>query len=74
MKFPIWTTVEKKRVKLRGPKDLFKHYDQIFTPTFRLIIEKSVPRLMFARDIGVMFTDRGEVWLDDKGRVDAFNN
>jgi len=74
VRFPIWATVKGKRARLRRPQDLLANYDAIFTPALRRKIENSVPRLMFARDLGVMLTEHGEIWLDDKGRVLALRN
>jgi hypothetical protein len=71
--YPITTSVAGKRTKIPSAAMLLANYDAIFTSTYRVKIEGDVPRLMFARDQGIMLGD-GEVWFDPKGRVIALNN
>ena len=71
--YPIETDVSGKRTKIGSPAALLAHYDGIFTTKFRATIADDVPRLMFARDQGIMLGG-GEVWFDEKGKVKALNN
>jgi hypothetical protein len=73
VRYPVTVTIGKKPVKLRNAKALVANYDKVFTPKFRAMIKVDTPRLMFARDQGVMLGG-GEIWFDDKGRVIAINN
>jgi hypothetical protein len=71
--YPIDIQVSGRRIKLTNPAALLAHYDGIFTAKFRGMIAGDVPRLMFARDQGIMLGG-GEVWFDPHGKVKAFNN
>jgi hypothetical protein len=71
--YPIDTQVSGKRTKIAGPAALLAHYDGIFTVKFRATIAGDIPRLMFARDQGIMLGN-GEVWFDGDGKVKALNN
>jgi hypothetical protein len=71
--YPIETSVPGRRIKLTSPAALLAHYDGIFNAKFRATIAGDVPRLMFARDQGVMLGG-GEVWFGPDGKVEALNN
>jgi hypothetical protein len=71
--YPIETQVSGKRTKIANPAALLAHYDGIFTAKFRATIAGDIPRLMFARDQGIMLGG-GEVWFDETGKVKALNN
>lgn len=71
--YPVETGVSGKRTKIGTPAALLAHYDGIFTAKFRAAIAGDVPRLMFARDQGIMLGN-GEVWFDGNGKVKALNN
>jgi hypothetical protein len=73
MTYPFETNVNGKLTKIANAKAFLAHYDGIFTPTFRATIAGDIPRLMFARDQGVMLGG-GEVWFDPGGKVITLNN
>ena len=71
--YPVYTKVAGNRTKIANAVTLLAQYDAIFTAAYRASIATAIPRLMFARDQGVMLGS-GEVWFDPKGRVIALNN
>ena len=71
--YPIQVDVAGKRTKIANPAALLAHYDGIFTAKFRAAVAADVPRLMFARDQGIMLGG-GEVWFGPDGKVKALNN
>jgi hypothetical protein len=73
MIYPFETNVNGKRTKIASAQAFLAHYDGIFTPAFRATIAGDIPRLMFARDQGVMLGG-GEVWFDPSGKVITLNN
>jgi hypothetical protein len=73
VRYPVMVQIAGKRTRVANAKALLAHYDQVFTPAFRARIAADVPRLMFARDQGVMLGG-GEIWFGPDGRVTAINN
>jgi hypothetical protein len=71
--YPLQTQVSGKKVRIAGPAALLAHYDGIFTAKFRAAIAGGIPRLMFARDQGIMLGG-GDVWFGPDGKVIALNN
>lgn len=71
--YPIDTQVSGKRVAIASRSAFLAHYNGIFNTKFRAAIAGDVPRLMFARDQGIMLGN-GEVWFDGDGKVKALNN
>jgi len=71
--YPIDVQVSEKRTRMGNSLALMANYDAVFTAAYLARIEKAIPRLMFARDQGIMLGD-GEVWFDSKGQVIALNN
>ncbi|VVD83701.1 hypothetical protein [Pandoraea terrigena] len=72
IRYPLHVTLHGKTLMLRNPKSLLARYNEIFTDGYVRTIGAAVPRLMFARDQGVMLGD-GAVWFDASGRVIALN-
>ncbi|VVD98093.1 hypothetical protein PAN31108_01980 [Pandoraea anhela] len=72
IRYPLHVSLRGKTLILRNPKSLLARYNDIFTDGFVRTIGAAVPRLMFARDQGVMLGD-GAVWFDATGRVIALN-
>ena len=72
IRYPLHVSLRGKTLILRNPKSLLARYNEIFTDGYVRTIGSSVPRLMFARDQGVMLGD-GAVWFDASGRVIALN-
>ncbi|WP_064674869.1 hypothetical protein [Pandoraea faecigallinarum] len=72
IRYPLHVSLRGKTMILRNPKSLLARYNEIFTDGFVRTIGAAVPRLMFARDQGVMLGD-GAVWFDAAGRVIALN-
>lgn len=75
--YPINVHIGGEKVKVKDKRVFVKNYDQIFYKAFYEKIKESVPHNMFAKDIGVMLGDRGEIWIgsDRKGiYVIAINN
>ncbi|AJP58647.1 hypothetical protein UC34_20305 [Pandoraea vervacti] len=72
IRYPLHVSLRGKTIILRNPKSLLARYNEIFTDGFVRTIGAAVPRLMFARDQGVMLGD-GAVWFDAAGRVIALN-
>ncbi len=71
--YPIETNVNGKQTKIANAQAFLAHYDGIFTPAFRATITADIPRLLFARDEGVMLGG-GEVWFNPAGKVITLNN
>jgi hypothetical protein len=71
--YPIETQVSGRRTKIASPAALLAHYNGIFNAKFRATIAADIPRLMFARDQGIMLGG-GEVWFDSDGKIKALNN
>jgi hypothetical protein len=71
--YPVNVSVNGKATKIANAQALLAHYDGIFTPAYRATIAGDIPRLMFARDQGVMLGG-GEVWFNPDGKVIALNN
>lgn len=71
--YPIQVDVGGKRTRIANPAALLAHYDGIFTAKFRTTVAGDIPRLMFARDQGIMLGG-GEVWFGPDGKVEALNN
>jgi hypothetical protein len=72
IRYPLHVSLRGKTIVLRNPKSLLARYNEIFTDRYIRTIGAAVPRLMFARDQGVMLGD-GAVWFDAAGRVIALN-
>ncbi|WP_150737569.1 hypothetical protein [Pandoraea anapnoica] len=72
IRYPLHVSLRGKTIILRNPKSLLARYNEIFTDGYVRTIGAAVPRLMFARDQGVMLGD-GAVWFDAAGRVIALN-
>ncbi|MBN4665683.1 hypothetical protein HUS70_08640 [Pandoraea nosoerga] len=72
IRYPLHVSLRGKTIVLRNPKSLLARYNEIFTDGYVRTIGAAVPRLMFARDQGVMLGD-GAVWFDAAGRVIALN-
>lgn len=72
IRYPLHVSLRGKTLILRNPKSLLARYNEIFTDGYVRTIGAAVPRLMFARDQGVMLGD-GAVWFDANGRVIALN-
>ncbi|VVE58986.1 hypothetical protein PIN31009_05411 [Pandoraea iniqua] len=72
IRYPVRVSLRGKTLILRNPKSLLARYNEIFTDSYVRAIGAAVPRLMFARDQGVMLGD-GAVWFDATGRVIALN-
>jgi len=72
IRYPVHVSLRGKTLILRNPKSLLARYNEIFTDSYVRTIGAAVPRLMFARDQGVMLGD-GAVWFDATGRVIALN-
>jgi hypothetical protein len=72
MRYPLRVSLHGKTLMLRNPKSLLARYNEIFTDAYVRTIGAAVPRLMFARDQGVMLGE-GAVWFDASGRVIALN-
>ncbi|WP_150719745.1 hypothetical protein [Pandoraea capi] len=72
IRYPLHVSLRGKTLILRNPKSLLARYNEIFSDGFVRTIGAAVPRLMFARDQGVMLGD-GAVWFDAAGRVIALN-
>ena len=71
--YPFETKVNGKMTRIASARTLLAHYDSIFTSAYRATIAHDVPRLMFARDQGVMLGN-GEVWFNPDGKVITLNN
>jgi hypothetical protein len=72
IRYPLHVSLRGKTLILRNPKSLLARYNEIFTDGYVRTIGAAVPRLMFARDQGVMLGD-GAVWFDANGRVIGLN-
>ncbi|WAL82218.1 hypothetical protein OYT13_20855 [Pandoraea sp. XJJ-1] len=72
IRYPLRVSLRGKTMMLRNPKSLLARYNEIFTDGYVRTIGAAVPRLMFARDQGVMLGN-GAVWFDASGRVIALN-
>lgn len=72
IRYPLHVSLRGKTLILRNPKSLLARYNEIFTDSYVRTIGAAVPRLMFARDQGVMLGD-GAVWFDANGRVIGLN-
>lgn len=72
IRYPLRVSLRGKTLILRNPKSLLARYNEIFTDGYIRTIGAAVPRLMFARDQGVMLGD-GAVWFDASGHVIALN-
>ena len=72
IRYPLRVSLRGRTLILRNPKSLLARYNEIFTDSYIRTIGAAVPRLMFARDQGVMLGD-GAVWFDASGHVIALN-
>ncbi len=74
MAYPVRAQVGGQKRQFRNAKEFIASYDAIFSPEYRQAVLNSVPRNMSASWRGIMLGERGEVWLDDMGKVKALNN
>jgi hypothetical protein len=72
--YPLRAQVAGKSKTLRNAKEFIASYDAIFSPAFRQTIADSIPHNMMAGTGGIMLGERGEVWLNDMGKVSSMNN
>jgi len=61
--YPITVSVKGKKTRIRTASDFKKHYDVIFTPVYSRAITRQKYEDLFARDLGVMVGDGGQLWF-----------
>jgi hypothetical protein len=74
---PIVVRIAGWPIKVRHREVLLARYEAIFQPDFCRALSSAVPHDMFARDVGVMLGEHGEVWIGDRDgqlKVIAINN
>jgi hypothetical protein len=63
IRFPIDVFIDDKRLAINNSRNFQREYGKIFRPDYVARIRAAAPCHMFSRDQGVMFGDRGEVWV-----------
>jgi hypothetical protein len=74
---PIVVRIAGWPIKVRQREVLLARYESIFQPAFCRALAAAVPHHMFARDMGVMLGEHGEVWIGDRDgqiKVIGLNN
>lgn len=61
--YPITVTVNHKKQKIKTPAAFVGVYDRVFTRSFREKIVNQQYADLFARDIGIMVGEQGELWF-----------
>ncbi|WP_342753902.1 hypothetical protein AAGQ96_14560 [Pantoea sp. MBD-2R] len=60
--YPITVTVNQKKRKINTPRAFIQIYDRVFTPSYRKSIVDQQYADVFARDMGIMVGEHGELW------------
>lgn len=71
IKYPINVKTNGEVTQIKDKDNLIKNYDKIFTLDFKEVISNSPTKNLFVNSQGIMFSDIGNIWINDVENPDG---